>query len=99
MINKVMSIVVMLILAMVGFTVLFAIAPSLLGTTLSSIDNGYLLNATGCYVDMPTPTVDVLTSDVYCTMGALYPTLYIFAFVVVVILLFVGMFKTGKIKF
>jgi len=100
MINKVMSMIFGMILLLVGIIVLLNVGPQLLGMTVTNAATGYISNATGCYIDMTTPTSDVPANGIYCSGFSLYPILLIVGFfvsmVVIIMLYFKGLIGGKK---
>lgn len=92
-----LTVVIALILGVVGLSLFFSAAPSLIGDILVANDDAYISNTTGCYINEPVGTPDTEVNPIYCTGLGIMPLLIIGLFIVVIVGLVIGIF-TGFVK-
>lgn len=90
--NKAIMLVISLVLAVVGVTIFVSAGPSLVGDMITAVDDSYVSNTTGCYIDEPAGTPDTEVEGFYCTGFGLLPLVIIGLFFAVVISLILGVF-------
>lgn len=97
--SKSINMVVALILGVVAVAILVSAGPSLVGNMITDVEDSYIENATGCYIDQPAGTVggDTLVEGFYCTGFGLMPLVIIGLFFAAVIGFVIAIF-TGHIK-
>ena len=96
--SKVMDAVIGLVMLLVAVVVLMNVGPSLLGSAVTSASTGYISNATGCFIDSPSPTADVAVNSVYCSTFTVFPIIMVIVFIVMVLgVVFAVLKKHAKI--
>lgn len=95
--DKSLSLVLALVIGVVAVSILVSAGPQLVGDMVTDVDNSYIENTTGCYIDQPAGTADTEVESFYCTGFSLMPLVIIALFFIAVIALVIGIF-TGHIK-
>ncbi len=96
MINKSIAMVLGIVFGVVGVVLLLQAGPSLVGDAIVAVDDSYIENATGCYIDQASGP-DTQVEDFYCTGFGLLPLVLIGLFFAAVIGFLVSIF-TGHLK-
>lgn len=100
-VNKSLTLVLALIMGVVAVSLIVQAGPGLVGDMIVDVDDSYVENATGCYIDQPAGTGDTEVEGFYCTGFSLLPliivALFFIAIAALVISVFAGYIKLPKL--